>query len=99
RSSDLIVLNFCLGSVVNNEIRLKVLQLFCCRLNEHICYEVSLPSNFHDETDRHTCIFVCAAECVNYEKSLVGELVLSDLFHCIPCFLACRVVIILVLII
>ena len=57
-----------------------------------------LPSYLNDETDSHTGIFVCTAECINYEKSLVGELFDSDVLYCIPGFLGSRVVIILILI-
>ena len=93
-----VVLNFSLGCVVNNEIWLKVLKFLSCWLNEHVCYEVCLPSNLNDETDSHTCIFVSSAECIYYEKSLVGKLFLSKIFNCSPCFLSCRMVIVFVLI-
>ena len=94
-----VVLNFCLGSVVNNEIRLKVLKLFCGWLDEHVGYEMSLPSNLNDETDSHTGIFICTAECIYNEQSLVGEFFLSDIFYCMPMFPeTCRMVIVLVLI-
>src|SRR5699024_2709616 len=35
-----VVFYFCFGSVVYDKVRLEVLQLFCCRLDEHICYEM-----------------------------------------------------------
>src|SRR5699024_9092858 len=69
-----IVFYFCFGSIVNNEIRCEVFQLFICRTDKHVCYKVCLPCNFHNETNRHTCIFVCSAECINNKQSLVGEL-------------------------
>ena len=67
----LVVLNLSLGCVVNYEIGLEVLQLFLGGFDEHVGYEMSLPSYLNDETDSHTGIFVCTAECINYEKSLV----------------------------
>ena len=57
-----------------------------------------LPCNLNDETDSHTCVFVSSAECIYYEKFLVGKLLLGKIFNCIPCFLSCRMVIVLVLI-
>ena len=75
-----IVLNFCFGSIVNDEIRLEIFQFFLCRDDEHVLYKMCLPCYFHDETDSHTGIFVSAAECVNYEQSLVGQLFLCNIF-------------------
>ena len=93
-----IILNFCFGSVVNYEIRLEVFQFFLCRTNEHIGYKVSLPSNLNDETDCHTGICVRTTESIYNEQSLVGELFLCDLLNGFPCFLACRMVVVLVLV-
>ncbi len=59
---------------------------------------MSLPSYLNDETDSHAGVLVRAAECINYEKSFVGELFDSDVLYCIPGFLGSRVVIILILI-
>ena len=59
---------------------------------------MSLPSNLNDETDSHSCILVCTAESINYEKSLVGELFLSDILNNSPCSFCHRVVVVLVLV-
>ena len=93
-----VILNFCFGCVVYNEIRLEVLKLFCCRFDEHVSYEMCLPSYLNDEADSHTGIFICTAECIYNEQSFVGELFFCDLFYCCPCFLGCRMVIVFVLI-
>ena len=94
----LIVSNLSLGSVVNNEIRLEVLQLLCSWLNEHIGYEMSLPSNLNDETNCHTSVVVSTAECIYNEQSLVGQLLLCQILNSCPNVLAHRMVIVLVLI-
>ena len=93
-----VILNFCFGCVVYNEIWLEVLKLFCCRFDEHVSYEMCLPSYLNDEADSHTGIFICTAECIYNEQSFVGELFFCDLFYCCPCFLGCRMVIVFVLI-
>ena len=93
-----VVLNFGLGRVVYNEIRLEVLQFFLCGDDEHVLNEMSLPCNFHDETDRHAGVGVGAAECVYYEKSLVGEFLKSDIFNSVPCLNGSRMVVVLVFI-
>ena len=91
-----VVLNFGLGRVVYNEIRLEVLQFFLCGDDEHVFNEMSLPCYFHDETDRHAGVGVGAAECVYYEKSLVGELLESDILNSVPCLNRSRMVVVLV---
>ena len=96
KSEFFVVLNLCLGSIVNNEIWLEVLKLFCCRLDEHICYEVCLPCNFNDKTDCHTSIFISSAECIYNEKSLIGELFNCKIFYSSPCFLSSRVIVIFI---
>ena len=93
----LVVSNLCLRSVVYNKVRLELLELLCCRTDEHVCYEVSLPSNLNDETNSHTCILVSTAETVYYIEVLVAELFLSDSLNLVPNFLRHRVVIVLVL--
>ena len=94
----LVVGNLSLGSVVNNEIRLEVLQLLSGRLDEHVGYEMSLPSNLNDETNRHTGILVGTAESIYNEQLLVGQLGLCQILDSSPYVLAHRMVIVLVLI-
>ena len=57
-----------------------------------------LPSYFYDETDSHTGIFVCAAECINYEQSLIGKLFLCDFLNGCPCFFCHGMVVVLIFI-
>ena len=71
----LVVLNFSLGSVVYYEVRFEISQFFIGRNDEHILYEMSLPSNLHNKTDRHTGVFICATESIYYKQSFVGELI------------------------
>ena len=89
-----VVLNFCLGSVEDYEIRLEVLKLFLCRLDEHVLDKVCLPCHFHDEADSHAGVFVGAAECVGNIQLLAGQLFHSDFFAGLPGFLGSNVVII-----
>ena len=93
----LIILYLCLGCVVYNEVRLKVLQLLSGRLNEHVRYEMSLPSHLYDETDSHACVLVRAAECVYYVQLLTRQLFLCDILYSSPCFLSCRMVVVRIL--
>ena len=72
-----VVCNFCFGSIVYDEIWLECFKFFSCWFDEHVCYEMCLPCNFNDETDCHTSVFVSTAECINYEKSLVGKFCFS----------------------
>ena len=94
----LVVLDLSLGSVVNNEIRLEVLQLLSGGTDEHIGNEVCLPGHFHDETHCHAGILVGAAESIHDVQALVGQLLLSDLLDSLPSFLRSGVVVVLVLI-
>ena len=93
-----VVFNFCFGSIVYNEIWLKCFKLFSCWLDEHVCNKMCLPSNFNDETDSHTSISVSTAECVNYEKFLIGKFFFCNFFTSVPSFLCCRMVVVLVFI-
>src|SRR5690554_1283847 len=34
--------------------------------DEHVSYEVCLPSNFHDEANFHASVFICTAKSVYY---------------------------------
>ena len=94
----LIVRDFSLGSIVDNEIRLKINQFICRRVDEHIGYKMCLPCNFNDEADSHARILVCATESIDYIEFLVGELFLGDFLQCSPSFRRCRMVIIFVFI-
>ena len=57
---------------------------------------MSLPSNLNDETNLHTCVLVSTAETINYEKTLVRKLLLSDVLNSCPSFLRSTVVIVMV---
>ena len=57
-----------------------------------------LPSNFYDETDCHTGIFVRSAERVYDIELLVGKLFERDILNRFPRFLRCGMVIVLVFI-
>ena len=59
---------------------------------------MSLPCNLNDETDGHTGVFVCTAERVNNKQPFIGEFFQGNLLNRIPCFLAGRMVIILIFI-
>ena len=94
----LVVLNFCLRRIVDNEVRLKVLELFRRRTNEHIGHKMCLPCDFDDEAHCHAGIRVRTAECVNHKEALAGELLFCKLFDCVPSLFGSRMVIILVFI-
>ena len=69
-----VVFNFGFGSVERYEIGLAVVgQFFFGRTNEHIFYEVSLPSNFHDETYFQTGSGVSTAESIHHEQSFARK--------------------------
>ena len=91
-----VVFNFSLRSVVNNEIRFEVFQLFFRRTDEHVSYEVSLPCNFHDETNFQTSSFVSTAITVNNEQFLVWQFFCSQVFQYIPSFCSYRLVIVFI---
>ena len=80
----LVVLNLCLGSVVYNEIGLEACKLLSGRRDEHVLYEMCLPSNLHNETDCHAGILVRAAEQIHNVKLLAGELIHSQLLASVP---------------
>ena len=90
----LVVLDLRLGSVVADEIRLKVLELLLGGLDEHVLDEVSLPSDLHDEADRHTGVLVRAAEAVYDIELLAGELLERELLARVPCLFGRRMVIV-----
>ena len=94
----LVVLNLSLGSVVNNEVRLKVFQFLGGGLDEHVGNKVCLPGHFHDEANGHAGILVSAAESVNNEQALVAQFLLGDILNGSPGALAHGVVVVLVLV-
>ena len=91
----LVIFNLCFGCVVANEVGLKALKLLSGRVNEHILYKVSLPSNLHYKTDSHTGICVSATEYVHNIKLLVGKLLKSNILHGAPSCFAAGVIVIL----
>ena len=88
----------CLGRVVNNEIRLKVLLLLCGRLDEHVADKMCLPCNFHNKPDSHSGILIGTAESIHDIEFFVGELFLCDLLDCLPGLLGSRMIVILILV-
>ena len=97
KSQFLPVLYLCLRSIVDNEVRLLLEVSSCLRTDEHICHEVSLPCNLHDEANLHTCVAVCAAETINDIQLLVRELFLGNLLHSVPSLLGSTVVVVVIL--
>ena len=67
-------------------------------LDELVGDEVCLPGHFHNETDSHAGVLVCAAESIHNVQALVGQLLLCDLLHGSPGFLRSGVVVVLVLV-
>ena len=80
----LVVLHLGLGGVVDDEVRLEVLQLLLRGPDEHILHEVGLPGHLHDKADGHAGVVVGAAEAIHHEEPLVGQLLLGQLFHGVP---------------
>ncbi len=91
-----VVLHFSLRSVVNHEVRLKVLQLLSSRTDKHIGNEVCLPCYLYDEADSQTGLFVGTAECIYNEQTFVAQLFLCQSLYFAPNFLRHRVVVVLV---
>jgi len=90
------VLDLGLGSVVDNEVRLEVLQLFLGGTDEHVGDEVCLPCHFHDEADGHTGVGVRAAESVNHVQLLVAQLLDGQILDGSPGGLGHGMVVVLV---
>ena len=90
------VLHFSLGGVVDNEVRLKVLQLFSGRLNEHVLDEVSLPCYLQDEANSQVSSLVSAAECVHYVQFLATKLFNGNVLYLSPNLFRHGVVVVLV---
>ena len=94
----LVVLNLSLGSVVNNEVRLKISQLLSGGLDKHVGDKVCLPGHLHDEADSHAGVLVGAAEGIDNEQALVAQLLLGDVLNGSPSGLGHGVVVVLVLV-
>ena len=93
----LIVVNLSLGSGIDGEVGGEVLEFLFGGNDEHVLYEVSLPSHFHDEADSHAGVFVGTAESIDYKKFLAGEFLLGEIFNDSPGALGHGVVVVLVL--
>ena len=94
----LVVLDLSLGSVVNNEVRLKISQLLSGGLDKHVGDKVCLPGHLHDEADSHAGVLVGAAEGIDNEQALVAQLLLGDVLNGSPSGLGHGVVVVLVLV-
>ena len=93
----LVVFDLGLGGVIHDEVGLaEVREFFFRRTDEHVAHEVSLPGHFHDETHLQTCRFVGAAERIDNEKTLVGQLLNGQVLNGIPCRFAHGLVVVLV---
>ena len=94
----LVVLDLSLGSVVDNEVRLEVLQFLSGGLDKHVGDKVCLPGHLHDEADSHAGVLVGAAESIDNEQALVAQLLLGDVLNGSPSGLGHGVVVVLVLV-
>ena len=92
----LVVGQFGLGGVVDDEVGLEVLEVLGGGADEHIGHEVSLPCHFHDEADGHAGVLVCAAETVDNEEGLVREFFDCEFLACFPGLFGSGLVIVLV---
>ena len=90
----LVVLNPCLGSAVDDEVRLLVEFGLGLGTDEHIGHEMSLPCNLHNETNLHAGILVGAAESVDDKESLAGKLLEREFLDLFPNFLGHLVVVV-----
>ncbi len=90
----LVVGDFGFGGVIDNEIGFEGLQFVFAWADEHILDEMGLPSDFHDEADRHAGVFVGPAIGVDDEEALVGKLLKGELVDLVPGLLAHRVVVV-----
>ncbi len=92
----LVVLYLSLRSVVDDEVRLKVLQFLSSGLNEHVLHEVSLPSHLNDEANSQTGSLVGSAESVNHVQLLIAKLLDGNFLYLGPNLLAHGVVVVLI---
>ena len=93
----LVVLNLSLAGIEDDEVRLELCEFLLCRLDEHVLDEVSLPSNFYDETNSQTSSFVSATESVDNVKFLAAKFLNGDVLNLCPDFFAHGMVVVLVL--
>ena len=92
-----IVINFCFRCIETYKIRFSVsFQFFSSRADEHVSYEMSLPSHFHDETYFHTSCSISTAECINNEQTLAAQLFYSFRLQVSPSFFSTRFVIVFI---
>ena len=92
-----IVVNFCLRCIETYKIRFSVsFQFFSSRADEHVSYEVSPPSYFHDETYFHTSCSISTAECINNEQTLAAQLFYCFRLQVSPSFFSTRFVIVFI---
>ena len=92
-----IVVNFCFRCIETYKIRFSVsFQFFSSRADEHVSYEMSLPSYFHDETYFHTSCSISTAECINNEQTLAAQLFYSFRLQVSPSFFSTRFVIVFI---
>ena len=94
----LVVLNLGLGSVVDDEVGLEVLQLLLGGTDEHIGDKVSLPCHFHNEADSHAGVGVGAAEGIHNVQLLAAQLPDGQILDGLPDLLGHGVVVVLVLV-
>ena len=92
----LVIFDLGFRRVVYDEVGLEVFKFFGVRFDEHVGYEVSLPRDFHYETDSHTRVFVRAAESVHDEQAFIGKFFNRKVFDGSPRLFGCGVVIVLV---
>ena len=71
-------------TVHHDEIWGEVLQLFVGRTNKHVFHEMRLPGHFGNETHGKSGVGVSAAESVDNEQALAGELVSDEPFQMLP---------------
>ena len=84
--------------VVDDKIRLELLEFLLRRTNEHVRDKVSLPGNLHDEANRHARIHIRTAKCVNDKEALVAQLTDRDVAHGVPRLLRRTMVVVLILV-
>jgi len=92
----LVVLYLCLGSVVDDEVGLELLEFCLGGLDEHVLDEVCLPSDFEDEAHSEVGSFIGAAESIYDVELLAGELLGGDILDLCPNGFAHGMVIVLV---
>ena len=94
KSEFLVVLDLRFRRIVDDEIRLEVLQLLLRGQDEHIADEMRLPCDLDDEAHGHARVLVRTTESVDDEETLVGKLLLRNLLEFFPRLLTCRMVVV-----